>query len=74
LQRVGLVSASATIETAYDHVMPALAAWSAADLSQLHVLIKKLGQVKCHAGAPDCRQCPLASICKTHRSMTRGWL
>lgn len=74
LQRVGLVSASATIEAAYDHVMPALGAWLAADLSQLHVLVKRLGQVKCHAGAPDCRQCPLASGCKTHRSMARGRL
>jgi len=74
LQRLGLVSASATIEAAYDHVMPALSGWPAVDLSQLHVLIKRLGQVMCHAGNPQCRDCPLKAICKTGRSLSRGRL
>lgn len=74
LQRVGLVAAHASIEGAYDHVMAALGSWSAADLSQLHVLIKRLGQTQCHAGNPRCRGCPLMATCKTWRSVNRGRL
>jgi endonuclease-3 len=74
LQRVGMVASHASIEAVYDHVMPALATWSAADLSQLHVLIKRLGQTQCHAGNPQCRRCPLMATCKTGRSVNRGRL
>lgn len=74
LQRVGLVAANASTEAAYDHIMPALGLWSAADVSQLHVLIKRLGQTQCHAGNPQCQGCPLMAICKTGRSLNRGRL
>ncbi|MDV6331385.1 endonuclease III [Asticcacaulis sp. 201] len=67
-QRTGLVAAKASIDAVYDRVMPDLAHWTAADLSQLHVLVKRLGQVHCHAPAPDCRGCPLGDVCKSYRS------
>jgi len=66
LQRLGLVSLKATsAEEAYDPFMANLAAWTASDLSELHCLIKRLGQETCHAGRPDCRGCPLEAQCKT---------
>ncbi len=64
LQRLGLVAATASTEQAYDHIVPELEGWSAADLSQLHCLLKRLGQAHCHAGAPDCRTCSLTDQCK----------
>jgi endonuclease-3 len=67
LQRMGMVASGASTEQAYDHIMTGLVDWTADALSQLHCLIKRLGQVRCHAGTPDCRRCPVADMCRGRR-------
>jgi endonuclease-3 len=48
---------------AYDRVMPALSAWSATELQELHVLVKLLGQTFCRDRRPLCERCPMRSRC-----------
>lgn len=65
LQRFGLVRRGAEAELAYERMMPALGGWSAAELRDLHVLIKRLGQTYCGAMQADCPHCPIAQRCRT---------
>lgn len=62
--RLGVLPAGKSPGAAYDLVMSALQAWTAAQLCELHVLVKHLGQVKCHAGFTECRSCPLTRLCE----------
>ncbi len=61
--RLNILPRSKSSAAAYDLVMGALQRWSAAQLCELHVLVKHLGKVKCHAGFTECHHCPLAAIC-----------
>ncbi len=62
-RRFGLVGRKTADQKAYDLVMSVLTAWTAAQLSELHVLVKRLGQAFCHAGRRECRACPLHDGC-----------
>ena len=63
LRRLGLVGPSATTPAAYDSVMGALADWSAAELIELHIQMKRLGQRICRPKQPHCDICPIAGNC-----------
>ena len=63
--RLGLIPAGKSPAAAYGLVMSGLHAWTAAQLCELHVLVKHLGQVKCHSGHTECRLCPLAGACQS---------
>jgi endonuclease-3 len=64
LRRLGLVGRRATTMAAYDCVMGGLAGWSATDLTELHVQMKRLGQRVCRPQRPLCGACPLARSCR----------
>jgi endonuclease-3 len=66
LKRLRLIGLRSDTAKAFDAVTPALSAWSASELSDLHYLLKRLGQRICHAEAPDCGRCPLRTLC--HRT------
>jgi endonuclease-3 len=68
LQRLRLVDPMAGTAKAYDTVMPALGLWSAAELQDLHVLVKRLGQTFCRSHDPHCAHCPLRAQCPGHRA------
>ncbi|MCV2448029.1 endonuclease III domain-containing protein [Paracoccus sp. DMF] len=68
LCRFGFVRSNADMRTAYDLTMAALPGWSAADLAELHVLMKLLGQTTCRVAHPDCRSCPISRRCRTAAS------
>lgn len=63
LRRFGIVRPTATTTDAYDAVMPNAAGWSAAELVELHVVMKRLGQTLCLWNQPMCKACPLDPIC-----------
>lgn len=64
LKRLGLVGARAEIVGIYDTVMNAASGWSALDLTDLHVWMKRLGQTLCRPGGAHCEGCPLREICR----------
>lgn len=64
LRRFGFVRGKADTRTAYDWTMAAVPGWSAADLAELHVLMKRLGQTICHADRAECRNCPIRQRCR----------
>lgn len=69
MQRLALVPAKAGTRRAYEALMPALPSqWSAVDVDEHHLLVKKLGQTFCRPTNPDCLQCPLLEACPTGRS------
>jgi endonuclease-3 len=63
LRRLGIVGPRATTAAAYDRVMGALAQWSATELTELHVQLKRLGQKVCRPQQPHCAACPLTGTC-----------
>lgn len=64
MQRMGIVPASADTARTYDALMPIVPEeWSAADLDEHHLLLKKLGQTCCRPRAPACRDCPVRGEC-----------
>lgn len=63
LQRLNFVPPNADTETAFDIMMPALAHWSTDDFSELHCLLKTLGQTQCTHYRAHCAACPLQSLC-----------
>lgn len=66
MQRMGLVPDKADTARAYDALMPVLPEeWSAADMDEHHLLLKKLGQSHCRPRAPQCDGCPVRGDCKT---------
>ena len=72
MQRMGVVPAKADTAKTYDALMPILPPeWSAADMDEHHLLLKKLGQTHCRPRAPDCANCFARDNCQTGRS-SRG--
>lgn len=70
LRRMGLVRPRASLEEAYDRVMPRLPqAWTAGTYGEHHHLMTQLGERICRHKAPDCNACPLREICPTGRSV-----
>lgn len=67
LCRLGFVPDNAEARHARAAVMTAAVDWSAPALAELHALLKRLGQLACHAHGPDCRACPLRHGCRTAR-------
>lgn len=72
MQRMGLVPARADTARAYDVLMPVLPReWSAADMDEHHLLLKKLGQSHCRPRAPQCQGCPARRDCATGQAPRR---
>lgn len=66
IQRMGLVPAKADTARAYDALTPVLPEeWSAADIDEHHLLVKKVGQTFCRPSRMDCTACPVQSLCKS---------
>lgn len=66
VQRIGLVPPKADTTRSYDIMMPVLPPdWSAADIDEHHLLVKKLGQTHCRPSSPDCANCPVRGDCET---------
>lgn len=63
LRRFGFVRSKADARSAYGEMMSILHDWSAADLAELHVLIKYLGQNVCRADRGHCQRCPISQRC-----------
>lgn len=64
LGRYGFVRNGAETQTAYDAAMAIMPGWSAAELAELHVLMKRLGQIICRHGRARCADCPVRLRCK----------
>lgn len=68
MQRMGIVPARADTAKTYDALMPIVPAeWSAADMDEHHLLLKKLGQTFCRPRRAECAACPAQKICETGR-------
>jgi len=66
MQRMGVVPAKADTAKTYDALMPIVPPeWSAADMDEHHLLLKKLGQTFCRPRKADCAVCPVRADCKT---------
>ena len=66
MQRMGIVPAKADTAKTYDELMPILPEeWSAEDMDEHHLLLKKLGQTLCRPSSPDCANCFARAECKT---------
>ena len=68
VQRMGLVPPRADTARAYDVLMPVVPEdWSAADIDEHHLLVKKLGQTLCRPSHMQCLACPVRADCATGR-------
>lgn len=68
MQRMGIVPAKADTARTYDALMPVVPEdWSAADIDEHHLLLKKLGQTFCRPRTALCERCPAAPDCETAR-------
>ena len=68
MQRMGVVPAKADTARTYDALMPIVPPeWSAADMDEHHLLLKKLGQTHCRPRKPQCEECPARRDCETGR-------
>lgn len=66
MQRMGVVPAKADTAKTYDALMPVVPPeWSAADMDEHHLLLKKLGQTHCRPRKPLCEGCPARQDCQT---------
>ena len=66
MQRMGIVPPKADTAKTFDALMPILPdEWSAADMDEHHLLLKKLGQTYCRPRAPQCSHCPVRQDCET---------
>lgn len=66
MQRMGIVPPKADTERTYDVLMPiAPPEWSAADMDEHHLLLKKLGQTRCRPRKTECADCPVRADCAT---------
>ncbi len=66
MQRMGIVPAKADTARTYDALMPIVPEeWSAADMDEHHLLLKKLGQTFCRPRKADCDACPVCEYCAT---------
>lgn len=65
MQRMGLVPPKADTAKAYDALMPILPEeWTAKDIDEHHLLVKRVGQTMCRPSSTDCTACPVASECQ----------
>jgi endonuclease-3 len=72
-KRLGLVSRDADFARGLDSLMRLVPDhWDAFDLYEMHWLMKRHGQTRCHARHPDCENCPLAALCPTRREIISG--
>ncbi|WP_416830707.1 MAG: endonuclease III domain-containing protein [Erythrobacter sp.] len=68
MQRMGIVPSKADTAKTYDALIPILPEeWSAADMDEHHLLLKKLGQTFCRPRRAECEACPVQKICETGR-------
>jgi len=66
MQRIGLVTAKADTARTYETLMQiAPAQWSAGDMDEHHLLLKRLGQTYCKPSRMDCVNCPAQAMCQT---------
>lgn len=64
MQRAAIVSRKADTAKTYDALMPVLPEeWTAADMDEHHLLLKKLGQTYCRPRKADCEGCPVLEDC-----------
>ena len=69
MQRMGIVPAKADTARTYDALMPIVPEdWTAADMDEHHLLLKKLGQTFCRPRAAQCEHCPVCADCETGRA------
>lgn len=71
LSRYGFVRSKADTPTAYDAAMAASPRWSAAELAELHILMKRLGQTICRHDRARCADCPISRRCTTAGASAR---
>lgn len=71
LRRYGFVRSKAATRTAHDAVMAAASRWSAAELAELHILMKRLGQTICRHHRARCPDCPISRRCKAAAGSAR---
>jgi len=65
MQRMGIVATKADTTRTYDTLMPIVPEeWSAADMDEHHLLLKKLGQTHCRLRKAVCEGCPIRSDCE----------
>ncbi|MEM7666473.1 MAG: endonuclease III [Pseudomonadota bacterium] len=68
MQRMGIVPPKADTARAYDALMPVVPEeWSAADMDEHHLLLKKLGQTLCRPRKMHCDRCPVRNDCEIGR-------
>ncbi|MEM7688678.1 MAG: endonuclease III [Pseudomonadota bacterium] len=69
MQRMGVVPAKADTAKTYDALMPIVPEeWSAADMDEHHLLLKKLGQTFCRPRRAQCEGCPVRKDCETGKA------
>lgn len=65
MQRMGIVPGKADTARTYDALMPIVPEeWSAADMDEHHLLLKKLGQTHCRPRQAQCEDCPARADCE----------
>ena len=70
MQRMGIVPEKADTAKTYDALLPILPlGWSAEDMDEHHLLLKKLGQTYCRPRAPNCAECFARAYCKTGKRL-----
>ena len=72
LGRFGIVGSRASTEATYDAVMTAVPGWTALELSEFHVLVKRLGQTFCPFDEAACGKCALRPHCRHGGTATSG--
>lgn len=71
MQRMEIVPSKADTARTYDALMPIVPdEWSAEDIDEHHLLLKKLGQRHCRPRTPDCGKCFAQSYCVTAKRQT----
>ena len=71
MQRMGVVPAKADTAKTYDALMPIVPReWSAADMDEHHLLLKKLGQTHCRPRRTQCDTCPVRVDCAFAKTQT----
>jgi len=69
MARIGLIPEKTDTPRAFAALMPIVAEeWSAADMDEHHLLLKKLGQTYCRPSCLDCSNCPVAGECVTGKA------
>lgn len=71
LRRFAFVQSNADTRSAYEVTMAILHEWTAADLAELHILMKHLGQTICRADLACCRHCPISQRCHAATAHSR---